>query len=170
MKILSTAIIFLLFILLYNSATYSLEDEPDYSTDISSDKMTYKGQDNLVIFSGSVHVVRSDFQLWSHELHVFLKNIQEDDSQGSQDNIEKILARGDVRIKSGGREGYSGLLTYHPDTGIARLEENPRLVENQNSVEGQTIILNMNDNTSEVLGGPDKRVRVIFHSDSKTQE
>ncbi|WP_028574080.1 LptA/OstA family protein [Desulfonatronovibrio hydrogenovorans] len=142
------------------------------ATDITSDKMTYAGQENIVIFSGNVHVVRPDFELWSNELHVFLKPDQDSGQAGDdqQDNIEKIIAKGDVLIKSENREGRSQTLTYHPDHETARLEGNPVLLENQNSVEGEVIILNMQDNTSEVLSGPSRRVRVIFHSGSDNDE
>lgn len=140
------------------------------STDIVSDKMTYSRQDNIVIFSGNVHVVRPDFELWSDELQVFLKQEQVEDAGDQQENIEKIVASDQVRIQSEQREGFSDLLTYYPQTGVARLEKNPRLVEGQNSVEGETIVLNMKDNSSEVLGSTDKRVRVIFHSDEESQE
>ena len=162
--------IFFVSILCIISLVYAQEDTQKSPTDISSDKMTYTGQDNLIIFSGNVHVVRPDFQLWSRELHVYLKPGQGMEPADQQENIDKILAMGNVRIQSERRKGYSDLLTYLPDTGEARLEGNPRLQEDQNSVEGETIILNMNKNTSEVLGGPGKRVRVIFHTDSEVQE
>lgn len=165
MKKISTVLLCFVLVLLSRTLILGMEDGQNHATDITSDKMTYTGQENLVIFSGNVHVLRPDFELWSDELHVFLKPGQENDSPGQQENIEKILARGEVLIRSDGRKGYSDLLTYYPDTGIARLEGNPRLVEDQNSVEGETIILNMNENTSEVLGGPEKRVRVIFRSE-----
>jgi len=170
MKKISSVFLLISFIFFFFSQTFALEDDQDHLTDITSDKMTFAGQDNLVVFTGNVHVVRPDFDLRSHELHVFLKPGQEDGAPGQQESIEKILALGDVRIESDGRKGYSNQLTYFPDTGIARLEENPRLIEGQNSVEGKTIILNLNDNTSEVLSGPDKRVRVIFHSGPDIQE
>ncbi len=170
MKKISTVFLCYVLIILAKTLVFGMEDGQNHSTDITSDKMTYTGKENLVIFSGNVHVVRPDFELWSDELHVFLKPGQENDLPGQQENIEKILARGEVLIRSDGRDGHSDLLTYSPDTGIARLEGSPRLVEGQNSVEGETIILNMNENTSEVLGGPEKRVRVIFHSDSETRE
>lgn len=169
MKTASISILLISFIFFSNCAVFGLVNDQNQSTDITSDKMTYTGQENMVVFTGNVHVVRPDFELWSDELHVFLKPGQENDSPGQEENIEKIQAVGEVRIESEGRKGFSDLLIYFPDTGIARLEKNPRLVEDQNSVEGETIILNMNENTSEVLGGPDKRVRVIFHSDSETE-
>ncbi|RQD57580.1 MAG: hypothetical protein D5R98_09090 [Desulfonatronovibrio sp. MSAO_Bac4] len=157
-------------LLTYSGTAFAQGMNNGYSTDITSDKMTYTGQDNTILFSGNVHVQRPDFELWSKELHVFLKSDENGGAQSDQqDNIDKIIAKRDVRIKSDGREGRSEVLTYHPDTGIARLEGNPMLIEDKNSVEGEIIILNMLNNTSEVLGGPEKRVRVIFQSE-KEQE
>lgn len=164
--------VFLLFLFVFfpGPASLAAQENMNGSTDIVSDKMTYSGQDNEVVFSGNVHVLRPDFELWADELRVFLKQGQIEEAREQQENIEKIVASGQVRIQSEQREGLSDLLTYYPQTGVARLEGNPRLVEDQNSVEGQTIILNMKNNTSEVLGGTDKRVRVIFHSDAESGE
>lgn len=158
------------FILTYPGMACALSMDNEHSTDITSDKMTYTGQDNTILFSGNVHVLRPDFELWSDELHVFLKSDENEDAQADQqDNIDKIIAKNDVRIKSEGREGRSEVLTYHPDTGIARLEGNPKLIEDKNSVEGEIIILNILNNTSEVLGGSEKRVRVIFQSEKDNE-
>jgi lipopolysaccharide export system protein LptA len=168
-KSLMVFVLFLSVLYLYSPASGQQENQ-SIPTDIASDKMTYAGRDNLVVFTGDVHVLRPDFELWSDELRVFLKPGQEDEAPGQQENIDKIVASGSVRIKTEGREGFSDLLTYFPDEGLARLEKNPRLVEDRNSVEGETIILNMKENTSEVLGGPQKRVRVIFHSEPENQE
>jgi len=141
------------------------DQEEKKGTEITSREMTYTGEQSLVVFSGDVHVLRPDFELWSDELHVFLKSGAdlEQNSTGEDENIEKIIARGSVRIKGDGREGRSGLLTYFPDTETVHLEDQPRLLENRNTVEGETIILNLRDNTSQVLGGDRQRVRVIFY-------
>ncbi|MCA1743360.1 MAG: hypothetical protein LC631_05360 [Desulfovibrionales bacterium] len=158
--------IIILLIMTYSGMALALSMENEHSTEITSDKMTYTGQDNTILFSGNVHVQRPDFELWSQALHVFLKPDENGEAQSDQqDNIDKIIAKNDVRIKSEGREGRSEVLTYDPDTGIARLEGNPMLIEDKNSVEGEIIILNMLKNTSEVLGGSEKRVRVIFQSE-----
>ncbi len=139
-------------------------------TEITSEEMTYTGTQNLVVFTGEVYVLRSDFELWSDKLYVYLKTGDNLDpaaaDAGSDDNIEKIVAEGGVRIKGdGGREGRSELLTYYPDTEIVRLEKGPILIEDRNTVEGEIIILNLKENTSQVLGGDEKRVRVLFYSD-----
>ncbi len=139
-------------------------------TEITSEEMTYTGTKNLIVFTGEVYVLRSDFELWSDKLYVYLKAGADQDpaaaGAGSDDNIEKIVAEGGVRIKGdGGREGRSELLTYYPDTEIVRLEEGPILIEDRNTVEGEVIILNLKENTSQVLGGDEKRVRVLFYSD-----
>lgn len=160
----------IILILTYSGMVCAQGMDSEHSTDITSDKMTYTGQDDTILFSGNVHVQRPDFELWSQELHIFLKSDENGEAQSDQqDNIDKIIAKKDVRIKSEGREGRSEVLTYHPDTGIARLEGNPMLIEDRNSVEGEIIILNMLNNTSEVLGGSEKRVRVIFQSEKDNE-
>lgn len=162
------------FILVFALATIFLEDasvqaENDKGTEITSRDMTFKGKENLVVFSGDVYVRRPDFELWSDELYVYLKSETDGDETspeaGEDDNIEKIVAQGEVRIQGSGREGRSGLLTYFPDTEVVELEQDPKLIEGRNTVEGKKIVLNLKDNTSRVYGSEEKRVRVIFHPD-----
>ena len=147
----------------------SVQAENDKGTEITSRDMTFKGRDNLVVFSGDVYVRRPDFELWSDKLYVYLKSGAGMEGTapeaGEDDNIEKIIAQGGVRIQGEGREGRSGLLTYYPDTEIVELEQEPRLIEGRNTVEGEKIVLNLKDNTSRVYGSEERRVRVIFHAD-----
>ncbi|WP_291321609.1 LptA/OstA family protein [Desulfonatronospira sp.] len=141
-------------------------------TEITSTDMTFKGRENLVVFSGDVYVLRHDFELWSDELYVYLKHgteINESSVEGDHENIEKIVARGQVRIQGDGREGRSGLLTYHPDTEVVEMEQDPMLIEGRNTIEGEKIVLNLKDHTSQVFGSDAKRVRVIFHPDEDEQ-
>ncbi|EFI33617.1 OstA family protein [Desulfonatronospira thiodismutans ASO3-1] len=146
-----------------------IQAENDKGTEITSRDMTFKGAENLIVFSGDVYVRRPDFELWSDKLYVYLRSDADMDETapeaGEDDDIEKIVARGQVRIQGEGREGRSGLLTYYPDTEIVELEQDPRLIEGKNSVEGEKIVLNLKDNTSRVYGSEERRVRVIFHSD-----
>ncbi len=167
---------FFSFILLFALTAVFLEAagvqaENGKGTEITSRDMTFEGRENLVVFSGDVYVRRPDFELWSDELYVHLKSETDMDETspeaGEDDNIEKIVAQGNVRIQGEGREGRSGFLTYFPDTEVVELEQDPRLIEGRNSVEGEKIVLNLRDNTSRVYGSEEKRVRVIFHPDGE---
>ncbi|MFW5730257.1 MAG: LptA/OstA family protein [Desulfonatronovibrionaceae bacterium] len=148
----------------------ALEIDTAGSTDITSDRMTYAGQEQEIIFAGNVHVVRDDFELWADELTVFLDpEAQEGDSDSPEASIQKIIARDNVKITNLNRTATGDSLTYLSSTGIATLKGDPRLVEGRNSIEGQTIILNTRNNTSEVLGGPEERVRVLFHPEQQQE-
>ncbi|WP_291318630.1 LptA/OstA family protein [Desulfonatronospira sp.] len=151
----------------------NIQAEDDKGTEITSRDMTFKGRENLVVFSGDVYVRRPDFELWSDKLYVHLKSGAGMDEatpeSGEDENIEKIIAQGEVRIQGDGREGRSGLLTYYPDTEVVELEQDPKLIEGRNTVEGEKIVLNLKDNTSRVYGSDARRVRVIFHSDGDGQ-
>ncbi len=166
-KIFSFILVFALTAIFLDAA--SVQAENDKGTEITSRDMTFKGKENLVVFSGDVYVRRPDFELWSDELYVYLKSEADVDETspdaGEDDNIEKIVAQGEVRIQGNGREGRSGLLTYYPDTEVVELEQDPKLIEGRNTVEGEKIVLNLGDNTSRVYGSEEKRVRVIFYPD-----
>jgi lipopolysaccharide export system protein LptA len=136
---------------------------------ITSDAMYYTHAKDQVRFKGQVHAVRENFQIWAKELTVFLGQGQGKAKgtglglTGGQD-IDHLLAKGDVRLKEGDRKGFCQRAWFYPDQGLLRMEGSPRLEEDKNSVQGTIIKLYLRDNKSEVIGGDEGRVDALFYS------
>lgn len=135
---------------------------------IVSDKMDYDQANNTVIFTGNVHVDRSDFELWSDKLTVFMEAPPEGAGQkqsmgpgGSQD-IEKLLAEGKVRIKRDAQTGTSAKATYWPKKGVVVMEGNPVLKDKEGSISGEVITYHLQENRGVVQGGEKQRVQAVF--------
>ncbi|GAB6058860.1 lipopolysaccharide transport periplasmic protein LptA [Desulfonatronum parangueonense] len=133
---------------------------------ILSDHMEYVQENNTVVFKGSVHVDREDFQIWSDKLTVFMAASGEQSGpslgpDGSQD-IEKLLAEGNVRIERENQVGTSGKATYWTKRGVVVMEGNPVLKDGESSISGEVITYHLQDNRGVVEGGQRQRVQAVF--------
>jgi lipopolysaccharide export system protein LptA len=142
---------------------------------ITSDTMTYTQKGDQVVFSGSVHVIRQDVEMWSDTLTVLLDKKQGGGNStqtalDQQSSIKKIISQGNDRLKADkGRSGTCAKATYDTATEVLVLEGDPVLMEGANKIQGEVIKLYMKENRSEVLGGK-QRVEAIFNTPADTKE
>ncbi len=135
---------------------------------IISDKMDYDQDNNTVIFTGNVHVDRTDFELWSDKLTVFMQAppegapAQASVGPGASQDIEKLLAEGNVRIKRDKQTGTSGKATYWTKKGVIVMEGNPVLKDGEGSITGEVITYHVQENRGVVQGGEKQRVQAVF--------
>lgn len=133
---------------------------------ITSNTMEYSQNKDQVVFSGDVHVIRQDMQLWSTTLTVTLESKKGQKAQagalGQKGAISRIVASGNVRIKGAkNRTGTCDRATYDAKADLLTLEGNPVLKDGDNTITGEVIKLYISQNRSEVIGGK-KRVEAIF--------
>jgi lipopolysaccharide export system protein LptA len=134
-------------------------------TRIESDSMRYDQAAGTVVFEGKVRVKRTDFLLWSNTLTVHFAPQAKGKAGAAPTEagkIEKIVARGAVRIEREGKVGTCETATYLAQEGLFSMEGNPVLQDGPNTVTGQVVKLYFKDNRSEVLGGEGKRVEATF--------
>jgi len=138
-------------------------------TKIESDSMRYDQAAGTVVFTGKVRVKRPDFSLWSNSLTVHFAPQDQGKvpakggaAPAEAGRIEKIVARGAVRIERDGKVGTCETATYLVQQGLFSMEGNPVLQDGPNTVTGQVVKLYFKDNRSEVLGGEGKRVEATF--------
>lgn len=149
--------------------------QPAVPVKITSDTMTYTQKGDQVVFSGSVHVIRQDVEMWSDTLTVLLDKKQgggnsTQTAMDQQSSIRIIISQGNVRLKADrGRSGTCAKATYETATEILTLEGDPVLMEGANKIQGEVIKLYMKENRSEVLGGK-QRVEAIFNTPADAKE
>ncbi|MEW5773151.1 MAG: LptA/OstA family protein [Thermodesulfobacteriota bacterium] len=134
-------------------------------TKIESDSMRYDQAAGTVVFEGKVRVQRPDFALWSSSLTVHFAPQAGAKAEGTPTDagrIEKIVARGAVRIERDGKVGACETATYLVQEGLFSMEGDPVLKDGANTVTGKVVKLYFKDNRSEVLGGEGQRVQATF--------
>lgn len=131
------------------------------ATNITAERMQYDASGQKVIFSGNVHVARPDFELWSTSLTAHLQKKEDGAKAGgtmqtmNAGQIERIVAEGSVRMKSGVRTGTCGRATYTLGDGKIVMERKPEILDTSNNskIGGDTIVFYTRDGKSDVIGG-----------------
>jgi lipopolysaccharide export system protein LptA len=124
--------------------------------------MRYDQAQSMVVFEGDVHAIREEMDIRARTVTVHLKKTAEGETAAAENDIEKIVAEGDVRITQGDRTGSSSRATYYADRGLLVMKGDPVLQEGKNRISGRVVRLYLRENRSEIEGGGDKRVEALF--------
>ena len=140
---------------------------------VTADTLVYDTPKNAAIFQGDVEAQRADFFLWSSTLTLYLRPTEGNSPVSGGRNgypaltpgdLDRIVAEKNVRFRYRAQSGSAGKATYTVRSGLLVLEGNPVLREGDNSITGNTIRYYLNENRSEIEGGPGGRVEAIFTS------
>ena len=154
---------------------------------ITADKLETFNDKNLAVFSGNVHATQADTVIDCDRLDIYYdrqektattdpkqkkpdKNpTQKEDQKGS---VKRVVAVGNVKIRSGDRLATTEQAEYTSETGIIVLTgENSRVNSGNNSVTGNKITMYRNEDRVVVESGEKKRVEaVVYSGDQKLME
>ncbi len=114
--------------------------------DIISDSVETYTKENLILFKGNVTARQMDMVIYADSLEAVII----EDGKG----IEKVVAGGNVKIQQGLRvANCQKAIFYNLDKRVVLTGE-PKLSEGGNTVSGDEIIFDMDQNRVEVKGGP----------------
>jgi lipopolysaccharide transport protein LptA len=119
---------------------------------IKSDHLDIWEQKQEALFTGSVHLVRGDFELFCDSLRAFYL------SGAEGGGIDRAHAVGHVRMIQGGKKGTSDSAIIDNKKQIVTLSGHAVMEQDGGRVEGETIVHNLAAKTTEVLQGGDGRV------------
>lgn len=122
---------------------------------IVSDRLEADDLARKVKFIGHVIVRRGDVSLYAHEVLVTYL-------QGRGD-VEEIIATGEVRIIQNERIATANSATLYQKEGKIVLNGSARLLQGKDSVEGEEIIVLLNEEKSIIKAQQGGRVNAIFH-------
>lgn len=158
-------------------APASFAADEDIPTDVTADRMYYDADENTVHFESNVVIVHGDFTIHCDNVTMVLL---EDSATKPNDaaktdtldagKIEKIIASKKVCLAMKSKKGTCEKATYFAQKAMVRMEGNPVLYEEKNSVQGHIINFYIDENRSEVLSAPDERVRAVFSSTPKARQ
>jgi len=100
-------------------------------------------------------------RVWCDTLYVYYTKGSK--GQGKEKEIERVLALGGVKIEKGEWKAVAGKATYFKPQEKLVLEENPKVWQGKNLVEGDIIIIYFNEDRSEVISKEGGRVRLKIY-------
>lgn len=118
-------------------------------TNITSDTLTLNAKTRIFTYKGNVVVTQGDMTLTSKIV---------EGNYNDQNQIQKIVARGDVVITKQDIKATSQLATYDAVSSIVTLTDNPQLQQGESVLIADRIKVYLNEDRSQAEGN----VRVTF--------
>jgi lipopolysaccharide export system protein LptA len=132
---------------------------------INADRLISNIEDGWAQFTGNVCVTRESLIIKSDSLKIYYKKLFKGQNKPAtgQELIEKIIATGNVHIKSDELVAISHQAIYTKETGIIILSgHDTKVISGNNSIAGSQIILYMDEKGIKVTGSGTKRVEAEF--------
>jgi lipopolysaccharide export system protein LptA len=144
---------------------------------IKSNSLEFDHQRKMVSFSGNVEAKREDWTIQCQKLTVYYEEKgkepaqkesvkaekTKDPLQNQSMKIDKIIAKGDVRItRANGGLATAEEATYYWDDERVVLTGKPVVQQGDDLVEGSVVTLLLKENKSLVEGSQDTRVRAVI--------
>jgi lipopolysaccharide transport protein LptA len=133
---------------------------------IKSDSLEFDHQRKMVTFSGNVDAKREDWAILCRKMVVYYEEKSKESTQEDQKErmkIEKIVAKGDVRItRQSGGLATAEEATYYWDEERVVLTGKPVVQQGDDFVEGTVVTLLLKENRSLVEGSGNARVRAVI--------
>ncbi len=120
--------------------------------DIHSDEMGVDFEGHQIVFKGNVKVRQSDFSLSAGEVTAVFGE--------SADDIKKIIAEKNVRIRKGDREAWGDRAAYDRQNATIVLVGSAVLKQGRNFIRGQEIHFHLDDERMEVKGRVEAEFRL----------
>lgn len=154
---------------------------------ITSDQVEAFQQQRQVVFSGHVVATQKDIVVRGDKMTVFYVEKGQDDAKNSEksqaeakgsekdqgeakssdlggSSVDHIVVEGNVQITQGERVATGKVATYYRAENKVVLTGDPRVVRNQDSIQGERITLFLDNEKSIVESGPSGRVQATIYS------
>lgn len=138
---------------------------------INANALEINDADKIVSFVGNVDAVRGTFRIKAEKMVVYyMGNATKDAPAGSEARIEKIVATGDVQIfREEGGEATAQKAVYYQGEEKVILTGNPKLKQGADFVEGNRVILFLDEKRSIVEGTEGNKVRAVLSPEGKNR-
>jgi len=149
-----------------SSATAAAPSErKDRSTkpiNVKADHLQVDNKDKKAIFTGRVVSRQEDVTIYSDRLEIFYGD--------TSDEVDKIIAIGNVRILQTNRVGTGGHAVYENKLGKITLTINPRVTQDNDTITGKVITYFTDEEISVVDSGENTRVEAVIHPKQRNND
>jgi lipopolysaccharide export system protein LptA len=128
------------------------KDRSQLPITVKSNEMTADNKGKMAVFSGKVVAKQGDITIFSDTLIVSYAD--------KKNEVEKVEARGNVRIVQLSRTGFAEQAEYDSRNGKIILTGSPRVTQGSDSISGKVITYYVDDDKSDVSSGGDPKARV----------
>ena len=137
---------------------------------VIADQLVSNIKEHYAEFSGDVKANQGEFEITSDTLRIYYKTGTDNDKNTVEDkrSIEKIIASGNVKIKSGRQIASADQAVYNVDSMILVLTgENSRISSEKSYITGSRVTLNRADGNVIIESDGKNRVSGVFYPGDK---
>jgi lipopolysaccharide export system protein LptA len=124
---------------------------------IRADRLEFDYQAKQAVYQGNVIVTQGELTLKSERLIV---RYEEGEEGGRR--LKEVVASGDVRVRRGEREATGERAVFDEARRTVTLSGNAVLREGASRIEGERVVVYLDEGRSEVVGGR-KRVKAMLY-------
>jgi outer membrane protein assembly factor BamD len=130
------------------------EDRP---INITADRMDSFQRENRVIFEGNVVVRQDDTYIYAQRITAELAPEKEGGG------IRQVVAAGEVRITKKDRVAICERAEFDHISRTISLWGNPKIWQGSDWIDGEQVVVNLNEEKMTILGSEEKRVSAVLH-------
>jgi lipopolysaccharide export system protein LptA len=128
---------------------------------VTADSLVFDNRTRVLTYTGTVVATQGDMKLESNTLSVAL-----DDHADSR--LKEVVATGDVRLSNGARWATAGRAVFDQISRTVVLSDNAVLHDGLNQVSGEQVTVYLDQERSEVKGGPGRVKAILYPSQDAT--
>jgi lipopolysaccharide export system protein LptA len=130
---------------------------------IRSVSMEIDNKKRVVVFTGSVEAKKEDMLIRCQKMSVHYQDKgPEKASENKGFKIDRIIAKGEVKIDREGGSATADEAVYYEDEEKLVLHGNPKVKQGEDYVEGSIITVFLKEDRSVVEGGGDQKVKAVL--------
>lgn len=153
---------------------YKIHEEQEGKIRITARNLVTDNEANYAEFTGDVIATQGTSIITSDKLKIYYRNADDSPNQegaDTQGKIEKIVADGNVFIRSESKVGQSEHAEYLKDSGLLILTgKDSKVTSGNNSVMGSKITINRVTDKMIVEQDSNQRVEAVLYSEEKVLE
>jgi len=131
---------------------------------IQADALEFDYEAKQAVYRGAVVVTQGDTVIKCDRLTVAY-----DESGEGQRQLKEVVAVGGVAVRQGAREAQGDRAVFNEQERTVTLTGNAVLREGRNRIEGETVVVYLNEGRSRVDGGR-KRVKAVLYVDGNEEK
>jgi lipopolysaccharide export system protein LptA len=143
----------------WSAASSAAGERSSQPLQIKADELLTDSAARTATFTGKVTARQGDITMYADRLVI----TYDDKNKG----VDRVEAFGNVRISQGNRLAQAGHAVYDNNGGKIVLDNNPKMFQGDDVVEGKVITYFVNDQRSVVTSGPNEPVKVLIHPGDK---
>lgn len=131
------------------------KDRSGKPINVKADHLEADNKGKTAVFTGRVVSRQEDVTIYSDRLEIYYGESSED--------VDKVIAIGNVRILQTNRVGTGGHAVYENKVGKITLTINPKVTQEKDSVTGKVITYYLDEDRSVADSGDNTRVEAVIH-------